>query len=75
MHVNPYLTFDGDCEEAFQAYKTILGGEIVAMIPMRGHPPRITCRLNGARRLSMPAWSVTACCSWVPTLRQTAMNR
>lgn len=33
MQVNPYLTFDGDCEQAFRAYKTILGGEMVAMIP------------------------------------------
>lgn len=21
MHVNPYLTFDGDCEEAFTLYE------------------------------------------------------
>lgn len=25
--INPYLTFDGDCEEAFTFYKGILGGE------------------------------------------------
>lgn len=38
MQVNPYLTFDGDCEQAFRAYKTILGGEMVAMIPHEGTP-------------------------------------
>lgn len=35
MQVNP---LDGDCEQAFRAYKTILGGEMVAMIPHEGTP-------------------------------------
>ena len=38
MQVNPYLTFDGDCEQAFKAYAKVLGGEIVAMIPHEGTP-------------------------------------
>ena len=38
MKLNPYLTFDGKCEEAFKAYQRILGGEIVAMIPHEGTP-------------------------------------
>lgn len=25
--INPYLTFDGNCEEAFGFYKTVFGGE------------------------------------------------
>jgi PhnB protein len=35
MKLNPYLLFDGKCEEAFNSYQKILGGEIVAMIPAR----------------------------------------
>jgi len=31
MQVNPYLTFDGQCEAAFTFYAQCLGGEIVAM--------------------------------------------
>ena len=38
MKLNPYLTFDGKCEEAFKTYQKILGGEIVAMIPHEGTP-------------------------------------
>jgi len=38
MQVNPYLMFNGKCEEAFKAYHKILGGEIVAMIPHDGTP-------------------------------------
>src|SRR5262249_44960455 len=38
MQVNPYLTFNGNCEEAFKAYQKILGGEIAAMIPYEGTP-------------------------------------
>lgn len=28
MHVNPYLNFSGNCEEAFEFYKAALGGEL-----------------------------------------------
>jgi PhnB protein len=38
MKLNPYLTFGGTCEEAFNAYAKILGGEIVAMIAHEGTP-------------------------------------
>ena len=38
MKLNPYLLFDGKCEEAFNSYQNILGGEIVAMIPHEGTP-------------------------------------
>ena len=38
MKLNPYLLFDGKCEEAFNSYQKILGGEIVAMIPHEGTP-------------------------------------
>jgi len=38
MHVNPYLTFDGDCEEAFNVYEKVLGGKIVAMMTHKGTP-------------------------------------
>ncbi|MGH6803010.1 MAG: VOC family protein [Methyloceanibacter sp.] len=38
MYVNPYLTFDGDCEQAFKVYEKVLGGEIVAMMPHEGTP-------------------------------------
>jgi PhnB protein len=44
MHLNPYLTFDGNCEEAFRTYEKILGGKIIAMMahegtPAEGHVP------------------------------------
>ena len=38
MQVNPYRTFNGNCEEAFKTYQKILGGEIAAMIPPEGTP-------------------------------------
>ena len=36
--LNPYLHFNGQCEEAFNFYAKVLGGEIVAMIPHKGTP-------------------------------------
>ena len=38
MYLNPYLTFNGTCEAAFQFYEKVLGGKIVAMIPHAGTP-------------------------------------
>jgi PhnB protein len=36
--MNPYLTFDGQCEEALKSYAQILGGRIEVMMPHRGTP-------------------------------------
>lgn len=38
MHVNTYLTFDGQCEAAFKFYERCLGGKIEAMMPHTGTP-------------------------------------
>ena len=32
MQLNPYLFFDGNCEEAFRFYEKTLGGKIEAMM-------------------------------------------
>jgi PhnB protein len=38
MKANTYLTFDGNCAEAFKVYEKVLGGKIVAMMPHKGTP-------------------------------------
>src|SRR5215471_7290984 len=38
MKFNPYLYFDGRCEEAFQLYERVLGGKILAMMKHEGTP-------------------------------------
>jgi PhnB protein len=38
MHLNPYLMFNGRCEEAFRLYERVTGGRIVAMLPHEGTP-------------------------------------
>ena len=38
MQLNAYLSFKGNCEEAFQFYAKVLGGKITAMIPGEGTP-------------------------------------
>ena len=44
MQLNPYLSFNGDCEAAFKFYERILGGKIGFMMryqesPMAGQTP------------------------------------
>jgi len=38
MHLNSYLLFNGECEEAFRFYAKCLGGKIVDMMPHEGTP-------------------------------------
>jgi PhnB protein len=38
MQLNPYLSFNGQCEGAFKFYEKVLGGKIEAMMPYEGSP-------------------------------------
>ncbi len=38
MQLNPYLVFDGRCEEAFKFYEEVLGGRITAMMTYEDSP-------------------------------------
>ena len=37
--VNVYLTFDGECEAAFEHYRSVFGGEFASMGRFRDMPP------------------------------------
>jgi PhnB protein len=38
MQMNPYLYFDGNCEEAFKFYERVLGAKITSMMTHEGTP-------------------------------------
>lgn len=38
--VNVYLTFNGNCEEAFNFYKSVFGGEFPYIGKFKDMPPR-----------------------------------
>jgi len=38
MQLTTYLSFDGDCRQAFEFYRKTLGGKITDMMPFRDHP-------------------------------------
>lgn len=40
MKINPYLNFDGNCEEAFNFYKSVFGGEFLYMGRFEDMPPQ-----------------------------------
>jgi PhnB protein len=40
MQVNPYLNFPGTCEEAFNSYKAIFGGEFTYIGRFKDAPPQ-----------------------------------
>lgn len=54
MQLNPYLTFNGNCEEAFKFYAQALGGKILAMMSYAEMPgekpaPEMSKRIMHAR--------------------------
>jgi PhnB protein len=38
MQVQPYLSFDGRCEEAIEFYKAGLGAQVVMLVRFKDHP-------------------------------------
>jgi PhnB protein len=38
MNVQPYLSFEGRCEEAIEFYKKALGAEVLQMMRFKDHP-------------------------------------
>ena len=41
MQVNPYLTYNGNCEAAMKYYEKVLGAKIEAMFPFGEGPPEM----------------------------------
>ena len=58
--VNIYLTFDGNCKEAFRFYKSVFGGEFSYISsfkdipPEEDHPPIPDENLNRIMHVSLP---------------------
>ena len=48
--VNPYLSFNGDCEQAFDLYKSVFGGEYQGGGPCAGATTPIAPRCPPTRR-------------------------
>lgn len=39
--LNPYLHFDGNCEEVFEFYKSVFGGEFQTVMRFKEAPPEV----------------------------------
>lgn len=58
--INPYLTFQGNCEDAFNFYRSVFGGEFPYvgrfkdMPPMEGQPPLSEATGNMIMHISLP---------------------
>ena len=50
MQLNPYLSFDGQCEAAFRFYEQALGGKIIAMLTFADTPMAEQVAAGNARQ-------------------------
>ena len=60
--INPYITFNGNCEEAFSFYKSVFGGDFTHIerykdMPANSHIPK--CETNKILHISLPISSET----------------
>jgi len=62
MQMNPYLYFDGNCEEAFKFYERVLGAKILTMMTHEGTPAAEHVLQNGEVKLFMRGWPLASRC-------------
>lgn len=43
MRVEPYLFFEGRCDEAIEFYRNAIGAEVTALMRFKEHPEPATC--------------------------------
>ena len=55
MQLNPYLSFNGQCEAAFKFYEQCLGGKIVTMMTFGGSPMEGQTPPEWCNKICMPA--------------------
>ncbi len=49
MHIEPYLFFNGRCEEAVEFYKKALGAEVIMLMRLQRKPGAARARHDPAR--------------------------
>lgn len=54
MQLNPYLHFNGNCEEALKYYQKVLGAKIEMMMPYESGPPDMPTPPEYRRRSCTP---------------------
>ncbi len=60
MSLNTYLTFDGNCREAFEFYRSVFGGEFLAFSTFADGPPDMDvpeAQRNLVMHVSLPVGS------------------
>jgi PhnB protein len=49
--VNPYLNFNGNCEEAFNFYKSVFGGEFITIMKFKDVPSEVPSPESASERI------------------------
>jgi PhnB protein len=58
MHVQPYLTFDGRCEEALEFYKKALGAEVTMLMRFEESPDPGMCAPGAGDKVMHSAFKI-----------------
>ena len=68
MQVQPYLQFDGRCEEAIEFYKSALGAKVEAIMRFKDGPDCMEMPQGTGDKVCIPASGSARRRSWPPTV-------
>jgi PhnB protein len=51
MHVQPYLDFNGRCDEALEFYKKAVGAEVAVLMRWKDNPDKSMCTAENANKV------------------------
>jgi len=51
MHVQPYLDFNGRCDEALEFYKKVVGAEVAMLMRWKDSPDKSMCTAENADKV------------------------
>jgi uncharacterized glyoxalase superfamily protein PhnB len=77
MQVQPYLFFDGRCDEAIEFYKKMLGANVGMLMRWKDSPDKSMCTPDNENKVMHASLTIRRPGSWRPTAqhRQSQVRR
>ncbi len=72
--LNPYLNFDGNCEEAFEFYRSVFGGEFLGVMRFKDGPSAEALPESEAEKVMHVALPIGECTILMGSDRPAAMG-
>jgi uncharacterized glyoxalase superfamily protein PhnB len=72
MLVQPYLFFEGRCDEALEFYRKVLGAEVIRLMRYKDSPEPAMCPSGAENKVMHASFASARRPSWRPTVAARA---